>query len=145
MVASPSSFTGFPHTGLQFLRDLALNNNRDWFLAHQHVYEEQLLDPARLFVSALGEKLKTISPGIEYDAASKTGGSILRPPTCASARQIALPYHLPAVLGRYAERWKIRLLPGHRGGGTLHVRQWQFATSAGFLPPGRHLEPAAVS
>jgi len=39
-VATPSaSFTGFGHEALQFLVDLAGNNERPWFQAHKQDYE----------------------------------------------------------------------------------------------------------
>lgn len=28
-------FSGFPKDGLQFLQDLSINNNRNWFLEHK--------------------------------------------------------------------------------------------------------------
>ena len=71
------AFPGFPQEALDFLRDLADNNNRDWFEAHKETYLRHVLDPAQDFVQALGERLKTISGGIMYDA-RPNGGSILR-------------------------------------------------------------------
>ena len=70
-------FSGFPQEGLDFLRDLADNNNRVWFQAHKETYVTHVLDPAQDFVQALGQRLKTISDGIMYDA-RPNGGSILR-------------------------------------------------------------------
>lgn len=71
-------FPGFPEEGMQFLEDLAANNNRVWFEAHKQVYLDHLLDPAQRFVMALGERLKTLSDGIVYDTATSGSGSIMR-------------------------------------------------------------------
>ena len=40
-----SAFTGFPREGLQFLVDLALNNDRGWFQPRKHDYERLLKEP----------------------------------------------------------------------------------------------------
>jgi uncharacterized protein (TIGR02453 family) len=72
------AFTGFPAQGLQFLQDLARDNNRDWFQAHKDDYLNFVLAPAQAFVVALGERLRSLSPEIDYDAKSGGGGSIMR-------------------------------------------------------------------
>ena len=46
-------FTGFPRSAFQFFEQLALNNNRDWFRAHQEAYERDCRDPMRLLVAEL--------------------------------------------------------------------------------------------
>ena len=71
-------FTGFPKEGLQFLADLAHNNNREWFNARKGVYLESVQGPAQAFVAALGRRLKRLSPGIAYDTNPNGGGSLLR-------------------------------------------------------------------
>jgi uncharacterized protein (TIGR02453 family) len=71
-------FSGFPHEGLQFLDQLARNNNREWFQARKDDYVKTVLAPAQDFVFALGERLKTISAGIAYDTRTNGSGSILR-------------------------------------------------------------------
>ena len=73
-----SSFSGFPAEGIQFLSDLAANNNREWFQANKKIYQNQLLKPAQLFVLALGERLREISSTIRYDTATNGTGSLMR-------------------------------------------------------------------
>ena len=51
---STSQFSGFPVEALQFLADLAANNNKPWFTENKPKYEENVLAPARDFVLALG-------------------------------------------------------------------------------------------
>ena len=43
-------FSGFPQAGLQFLRELKENNDRDWFRERKEVYEEQVKMPMELLV-----------------------------------------------------------------------------------------------
>ena len=40
-----------------FLEDLRENNNREWFAANRHRYEEDLLEPALDFVNAFAPRL----------------------------------------------------------------------------------------
>lgn len=73
-----TDFSGFPAEGLQFWEELAANNNREWFKAHEQPYRDYVLAPAQAFVIALGERLKEISPGITYDPQTNGRGSIMR-------------------------------------------------------------------
>lgn len=61
----------------KFLRDLAKNNTRDWFLANKPRYEEQVRGPCLRLISDLAEPLKTISPQI-VASARPVGGSLFR-------------------------------------------------------------------
>lgn len=70
-------FQGFPQAGVQFLRDLAQNNNKAWFEANKKIYQEALQAPALSLVEALGERLSDAFPPITYDT-RKTGGSLMR-------------------------------------------------------------------
>ncbi|MHA1977042.1 MAG: DUF2461 domain-containing protein [Candidatus Hodarchaeales archaeon] len=74
-----NNFEGFPPETMEFLANLKLNNNRDWFNDHKHEYHEFLLEPAKSFVVTLGENLqKRISPDIRYDLNLNGSGSIMR-------------------------------------------------------------------
>ena len=64
---TPIPFTGFPKQALTFFRDLSQNNNKTWFDQHKEVYEQQVMEPARDFILAMGDKLKKIAPGIQAD------------------------------------------------------------------------------
>jgi len=48
---SVNGFTGFPQSGLQFLRDLKSNNDRDWFRERKHIYQEQVERPMAILVT----------------------------------------------------------------------------------------------
>ena len=60
-------FSGFPRECFRFYRELAKNNNKQWFEQHKGDYESHVLDPARRFVLAMGERLARLSPGINAD------------------------------------------------------------------------------
>jgi uncharacterized protein (TIGR02453 family) len=51
-------FSGFSPAGLKFLRDLAKNNNREWFTPRKHVYETELLEPLRALLADASEAMR---------------------------------------------------------------------------------------
>ncbi len=66
-MATPIEFGGFPRECIGFLRDLKENNSTTWFKLHKSDYEEYLLNPARAFITDMGERLRLISPNINAD------------------------------------------------------------------------------
>lgn len=62
-----STFSGFQPQLLDFLSQLRANNSRDWFQAHRSDYESYFLEPARQFVTALGELLKQLAPDVHAE------------------------------------------------------------------------------
>ena len=60
-----------------FLRDLADNNDRDWFKANQERYETVVRQPALDFIEDLAEPLLAVSPHLVADP-RKVGGSLFR-------------------------------------------------------------------
>jgi uncharacterized protein (TIGR02453 family) len=46
-------FRGFPSESLEFFRELAAHNNRDWFLAHKDVYQRACRAPMEALVAEL--------------------------------------------------------------------------------------------
>lgn len=71
------NFKGFPQEGIDFLRNLAANNDREWFKAHRSEYEELVLEPALELVTALGEEVAAAFPPITYST-SGNSGSLMR-------------------------------------------------------------------
>lgn len=61
----------------RFLRDLAANNEREWFQAHRDRYDRDVRDPALAFVLKVGERLEEISPHLRADP-RPVGGSLFR-------------------------------------------------------------------
>jgi len=64
---SNSPFQGFQKEAIQFFVDLSANNNKTWFTEHKPDFERYVMNPARDFVVAMGETLKTIAPGVNAD------------------------------------------------------------------------------
>jgi uncharacterized protein (TIGR02453 family) len=60
-----------------FLADLRANNDRDWFAANKHRYEEDVVEPALAFIDAFASRLEKISPQFRADA-RPSGGSLFR-------------------------------------------------------------------
>lgn len=69
-------FKGFSEKTAQFFLDLAENNNREWFTARRRDYDENVLEPARAFVVAMGQQLQRLTPGI--NASPRPDGSLFR-------------------------------------------------------------------
>lgn len=67
----------FDAAGLRFLRDLAKNNNREWFNAHKARYEQKLRDPFLQLIADLAAPLAKISPHFRADP-RPVGGSMFR-------------------------------------------------------------------
>ena len=61
----------------EFLADLALNNNREWFHANKARYESVVRGWLVTFVEDFGERLREVSPHMVADP-RPTGGSIFR-------------------------------------------------------------------
>jgi uncharacterized protein (TIGR02453 family) len=60
-----------------FLRDLAENNDREWFKAHQDAYEQYVREPALEFITDFAEPLRKISEHFVADSRT-VGGSLFR-------------------------------------------------------------------
>jgi uncharacterized protein (TIGR02453 family) len=60
-----------------FLRDLAANNDRDWFNANKDRYIEKVQEPALQFIADFAPRLATLSPHFTADA-RVVGGSLFR-------------------------------------------------------------------
>jgi uncharacterized protein (TIGR02453 family) len=71
-------FTGFPASGVQFLRDLRDNNTKEWFEEHKDRYIKNVQQPALALVVALGEQLQKKFPDIQPDTRTNGSGSLLR-------------------------------------------------------------------
>ena len=70
-------FNGFTPDTIKFLKQLARNNNRDWFNERKSRYEQQVLFPAMDFVTDMELPLKKISDCFTA-IPKRSGGSIMR-------------------------------------------------------------------
>jgi uncharacterized protein (TIGR02453 family) len=71
-----SSFDGFPSALTDYLTGLAANNRKAWFDANRKDYDDLLIEPAKAFVGAVGERLDDVAPGLT--AKPSVNGSIRR-------------------------------------------------------------------
>ncbi len=58
----PSPFAGFAPAALEFFRKLDKNNNRDWFQAHKHIFQEQVRAPMVELVETINRELLEFAP-----------------------------------------------------------------------------------
>lgn len=67
----------FAPAAFAFLRELAANNDREWFRDNKTRYEQDVRDPALRFVADFAPRLKKISPRFRADPRAN-GGSLFR-------------------------------------------------------------------
>jgi uncharacterized protein (TIGR02453 family) len=77
-VAEQDTFTGFTKETMEFYRELTQNNDTGWFLQHKEQYGRAVLEPARAFILAMGDRLSAISPNIQADTRTSGAGSLFR-------------------------------------------------------------------
>lgn len=73
----PAPFTGFPKDYLAFFRELSKNNDREWFEANRHRYEESVKEPLRSFIAAMDIPLGRFADCFIADPRPQ-GGSMFR-------------------------------------------------------------------
>ncbi|MCF7821551.1 MAG: DUF2461 domain-containing protein [Mariprofundaceae bacterium] len=67
----------FTDSTFTFLRELAANNNRDWFNDNKARYESEVREPSLAFIRAMGPELARFAPHfVAVD--KKVGGSLMR-------------------------------------------------------------------
>lgn len=71
------NFAGFGSKTFGFLRELADNNERDWFNAHKARYEADVLAPALDFIAAMDGPLQKLSDHF-LALPQRQGGSLMR-------------------------------------------------------------------
>src|SRR5664279_4905169 len=71
-----TEFAGFPAATFEFLNGIAANNEKTWFDAHRGLYDAGYVEPAKAFVTAIGPKLREISPNVQFEP--KVNGSLGR-------------------------------------------------------------------
>lgn len=62
-------FNGFSKETVDFFTQLKENNNKEWFTRNKKTFEQAVMEPAKTFVIAMGERLRTISPDINANPA----------------------------------------------------------------------------
>ena len=112
-----------------FLVDLRANNDREWFAANRHRYDEYLLEPALEFIDAFAPRLQKISPHFRADA-RPSGGSLFRIYRDTRFSRDKTPYKTNVGIHFRHERAKDAYAPGYylhigpdevfAGGGVWH-------------------------
>ncbi|MBV6512005.1 MAG: hypothetical protein FMNOHCHN_01494 [Ignavibacteriaceae bacterium] len=57
-------FRGFSKKTFAFLAGIEKNNNKAWFDASRDIYDQEIVAPAKAFVTDIGEFFRLLSPGI---------------------------------------------------------------------------------
>lgn len=73
-----STFAGFPQDAITFFEEIALFNEKAWFDENKARFQANVQQPAQAFVEALGERLTTLAPAIQYSTGLTGAGSVLR-------------------------------------------------------------------
>jgi uncharacterized protein (TIGR02453 family) len=113
-----------------FLEDLRANNNREWFTANKHRYEEHLLEPALSFIDAFAPRLAKISPHFRADA-RPSGGSLFRIYRDTRFSKDKSPYKTNVGIHFRHERAKDAHAPGYY----LHIGPGEVFAGGGLWHP----------
>ena len=109
-VTSIAPFDGFPKATFKYLRDIAKNNDRDWFNANRERYETCYLEPAKSFVQALGPRLQRFAKDAHAEA--RVNGSIFRINRDTRFSKDKTPYKAHIALFFWVGEGRSRELPG---------------------------------
>jgi len=120
----------FTPATFKFQRDLAKNNNRDWFIANKARYEEALRDPFLRLLADLQGPLAAISPHFRSDPRS-VGGSLFRIQRDTRFANDKTPYKTWAGARLFHERGKQVEAPVFY----VHVQPGQCFVAAGLWHP----------
>lgn len=69
---SAQRFSGFSPAALKFLRDLAKNNDREWFIPRKQFYETELLEPLQALVADATDAFRKAKISIGADPIRST-------------------------------------------------------------------------
>ena len=114
-----------------FLADLRANNDRDWFAANKHRYEQDLLDPAIAFIEDFAPRLEKISPHFRADP-RPSGGSLFRIYRDTRFSKDKSPYKTNLGIHFRHERAKDAHAPGYY----LHIGPGEVFAGGGIWQPG---------
>jgi len=121
------AFSGFPVEGLQFLRSLTRNNNREWFQEHKGIYEECLKQPMMDLIASLAEDFAEFAP--EMIASPKASAYRIHRDTRFSKDKSPYKTHVAAVFPREG-------LGKHEGAGFyLHISPTEVLFGGGLYMP----------
>lgn len=89
--SSLSTSATFSAASLRFLKQLAQNNTREWFKAHQDEYENTVRTPALRFIEQMQPSILALSSKLTA-VPKKVGGSLMRPQRDSRFSKDKTPY-----------------------------------------------------
>jgi uncharacterized protein (TIGR02453 family) len=97
-------FSGFPESGLSFLRALDEHNERDWFEAHRTAWDEQIIPAMLAWCEELTVRLRDVMPHLVF--VPRVGGSLYRLNRDVRFSRDKRPYktHVAALLWEGGEK-----------------------------------------
>src|SRR5438034_3717990 len=120
-------FPGLPNEGLQFLRSLKRNNNREWFQKHMSIYETRVRQPMECLVTAMATEFEQFAP--EMVASPKVSAYRIYRDIRFSKDKSPYKTHVAAVFPRSG-------LGKHEGAGYyLHVAPTELLIGGGLYMP----------
>lgn len=115
---------------MKFLKQLALNNERDWFNANKQVYEDTVRTPALNFITDIADELMMISPHFQARP-KKVGGSLMRIYRDVRFSKEKIPYKTNIGIRFHHERAK----DVHSPGFYVHIEPGNCFIGAGIWRP----------
>lgn len=67
MKTNDSQFGGFNKELFRFLKELSKNNNTEWFHKNKELYKQNLVEPAKLFITQIAPFLNRLNPSIRTE------------------------------------------------------------------------------
>jgi uncharacterized protein (TIGR02453 family) len=130
MMATATRQAVFSRELFEFLADLRENNDREWFAANKHRYEQHLLEPALDFIEAFAPRLEKISPHFRADP-RPSGGSLFRIYRDTRFSKDKSPYKTNVGIHFRHERAKDAHAPGYY----LHIGPGEVFAGGGIWHP----------
>ena len=121
-------FEGFPKEGLDLLRKLKKNNNRDWFQPRKPTYEEQLLQPMLSLLA--GVEAHLVKAKIPLRVSPKAGVFRIYRDIRFSSDKTPYKTHVGGILYKEGKKNAPGLL-------YVHLDEKESFTAAGFWQPER--------
>ena len=123
-------YVGFEKASIDFLEQLAANNNREWFNENKTRYEEQVLDVALRFIQSMQDPLAHFAPHFTA-IPQRTGGSLMRVYRDTRFSKNKLPYKTNIGIQFRHEQAKDVHSPGYY----VHVDPEQVFVGVGMWRP----------
>ena len=123
-------YVGFEKATIEFLEQLAANNNREWFKENKTRYEEQVLDAALRFIQSMQDPLAQLAPHFTA-IPQRMGGSLMRVYRDTRFSKNKLPYKTNIGIQFRHEQAKDVHAPGYY----VHVDPEQVFIGVGMWRP----------